>query len=43
MSYCLEKLVAEARGYVGKIEEKERPPLEAVTKRLIKTLKAEKT
>jgi hypothetical protein len=35
--------VAEARGQFGNPEEVERPPLEAVTRGLVKTQKAEKT
>jgi hypothetical protein len=42
VSSC-EKLVAEARGQFGNPEERERPPLDAVTRRLVKTQQAEKT
>jgi hypothetical protein len=38
-----EKLVAEARGQFGNPEEGERPPLEAVTRKLATTRQAEKT
>jgi hypothetical protein len=38
-----DKLVAEARGQFGNPEEGERPPLEAVTRRLVKTQQTEKT
>jgi hypothetical protein len=43
VSCCCEKLVAEARGQFGNPEEEERPPLEAVTRKLVKTQQAEKT
>jgi hypothetical protein len=33
----------EARGQLGNPEEEERPPLEAVTKKLVKTQQADKT
>jgi hypothetical protein len=35
--------VAEAQGQFGKLQERECPPLEAVTRGLIKTLQIEKT
>jgi hypothetical protein len=38
-----EKLVAEARGYFGNPEQTELPPLEAATRRLVKTQQAEET
>jgi hypothetical protein len=43
VSCCCEKLVAEPQGQFGKPEEGERPPLEAVTRRLVKTQQAENT
>jgi hypothetical protein len=43
VSCCCEKLVAEARGKFGDSEEGERPPLEAVARRLVKTQQDEKT
>jgi hypothetical protein len=42
VSCCCEKLVAEARGQFGNPEEVERPLLEAVTRKLVKTQQAEK-
>jgi hypothetical protein len=42
VSCCCEKLVAEARGQFGNLEEGERPMLEAVTnQRLVKTQQPE--
>jgi hypothetical protein len=43
VSCCCKKLVAEARGQCGNPEEGERPPLEAVTRRPVKTQQTEKT
>jgi hypothetical protein len=43
VSCCCEKLGAEAGGQLGNPEEVERPPLEAITRRLEKTQQAEKT
>jgi hypothetical protein len=43
MICCCEKLIAEARGQFEIPEEGERPPLEAVTRRVAKTLQAKKT
>jgi hypothetical protein len=43
VSCCCEKLVAEAGGQFGNPEEGERPQLEAVTRKLVKTQQAEKT
>jgi hypothetical protein len=43
VSRCCEKLVAEARGQFGNPEKRERPPLEAVTRRLVKPQQIEKT
>jgi hypothetical protein len=43
VSCCCEKLVAEARGPLANPEEGERPPLEAVTRRRMRTQQAEKT
>jgi hypothetical protein len=40
---CCEKLVAEAQGQFGNSEEGECPPLEALTRKLVKTQQAEKT
>jgi hypothetical protein len=42
VSCCCENLVAEARGQFGNPEEGERPPLEAVTRKLVKTQQTEK-
>jgi hypothetical protein len=39
---CCEKLVAEARGQFGNPEAGERPPLDAVTRTLMKTQQAQK-
>jgi hypothetical protein len=43
VSCCCEKLIAAARGQYEIPEERERPPLEAVTRRLVKTRQAKKT
>jgi hypothetical protein len=43
VSCWCEKLLAEARGQFGNPEEGERPPLEAVTRKRVKTQEAEKT
>jgi hypothetical protein len=43
VSCCCEKLLAEARGQFENPEEGERPPLEAVTSKLVKTQQTEKT
>jgi hypothetical protein len=40
---AVEKLVAEAGDRFGNPEEGEHPPLEAITRRLVKTQQAEKT
>jgi hypothetical protein len=43
VSRCCEKLVADAQGQFRNPEEGERPPLETVTRRLVKTQQAENT
>jgi hypothetical protein len=43
VSCCCYKLVAEAWGQFGNPEEGEHPPLEAVTRKLVKTQQTEKT
>jgi hypothetical protein len=43
VSCCREKLVTEARGQFGNPEKSERPLLEAVTRKLVKTQQAKKT
>jgi hypothetical protein len=40
---AVKMLVAEAQGQFGNPEEGERPPLEAVTRKLVKIQQAEKT
>jgi hypothetical protein len=42
VSCCCEKLAAEEGEQFGNPEEGERPPLEGVTRRLVKTQQAEK-
>jgi hypothetical protein len=43
VSCCSEKLVVEAWGLFGNPEEGERPPLEAVTRKLVEAQQGEKT
>jgi hypothetical protein len=43
VNYCSEKLVVEAWGLFGNPEEGERPQLEAVARKLVKTQEVEKT
>jgi hypothetical protein len=42
-SVVVKKLIAEARGQFGNPEEGERPPLKAVTRKLVKIQQDEKT